>query len=476
MAFISTSVTDATKIGATASEIASTQSGSPSFVASISKAASTAISGTTIGTTATKASGTVSSVNTALGSVNSFLQSSLKSINSVFDTGVKSLASGLDSTLTNLFKDTNVKSSSTTTTLISDPIKTNLINAKIPASSSFKIDPFEAGSQSVGMSGFSSQFGSNASSMIGTNLSTVMNRLNLDSVSSVANGVATNKSSTSLKSLFSTVSSVTKTISGVAATVQAIKQVPNQVAAQLTRSISNSVQSFTGRSDLLANLTGKDASSYYLGTNTLSLLDQDKNVVTSTSTSTDANTANAILAVAREIGCDTNGVTEYSSTNELSSLYNLILSLASEQGLTDLVNSLLGCSMASSTYGQSAIITALKSVSSTDIATTNQLLAHVTDPTILQKNQDLARSILSNSNLSSADAAAVSAALAALNYTPTEAFEIETLSDGSIKIYDSNALSSSEKSILDSLFDDTSFSTFLTGQTVDLLPNGTFWV
>lgn len=483
MAFISKSVTDATKVSTSVADLSKIQSGFTGNISEISKASSTAISAnviapitsatTTANTAASSVGGIIGQVNSGIAGVNSYLQSSLKSISSTFENSVKGLASGLDSTLSGLFKDTNVKTASATTTVVSDPIKTNLLTSKLPSSSAFKINGFEAGSQTAGMSGSSSQFGSNASSMISTNLSTVMNRLNLDSANSVASGITSSKANSSLKGLFSTVSSVTQTIGGVAGTVKAIAQLPNTLSAQVAKSIENNLQSFLGRSTSLTSLTGVNASDYYLGSSNLTLVDNTGTVTTS---STDASTANAILAVARLIGCDTNDVNEYSSVDELSSLFNMILSLASEQGLTSLVESLLGCSTSSTTAGQASVLNALTSVSGTNIALTNTLINNITDSSVLYKNKQLAQSIIANNGLTGNDASAVTTALASLSYTPTGIYEIGLGSSGSLTVYNDTILSSSQKSILDSLFDDTTLSTYLTGQTVTLQANGTYLI
>jgi hypothetical protein len=132
--------------------------------------------------------------------------------------------------------------------------------------------------------------------------------------------------------------------------------------------------------------------------------------------------------------------------------------------------------MSSTTYGQQSVLTALTSVASTDITLTNTLISNVTDSTVLYKNQQLAKNIISNSNLTGSDAAAVTTALAGLSYTPTSIFEIDIASDGSVRVYDDTTLNLSEKSILDNLFNDTTMSTYLTGQSVSLLPNGTYSV
>lgn len=470
MALITKSIANATKVTASPEELTQIQSGYTGSVSKIPKAASTAISGTILGSSGIP----TASLTGGVSQINSYLQSSLTSITSTFSNAVKGLASGLDSTLSGLFKDTNVKTASTITSLISDPIKTNFVDTKIPTSSAFKITSFEAGSQAISMTGASSQFGSNADSMIGTSLSTIMNRFNLDSSSGLASSITGSNSSSSLKSLFSTVGSLTKSVSGVAQTVQAISQIPNQLTQSLTRSINNEIQALTGRSGTLTNLTGVDASSFYLGTGTLTLQDQNGNLVSTTGSGTDSTTANALLSIARLIGCDTSNVTEYSSVNELASLFNMILSLASQQGLSSLVNSLLGCSMATTVYGQTAVTNAFTSVAGSDLTIASSLLGQITNPLTLN-NPTLTRSIVSNPNLTAADTATLETLLAQLGATPLSAYETTTV-DSSLVMYDVNTLSSSEKSILDSLFGDTTLSTYLNGSVVSLQADGTYWV
>lgn len=490
MAFISKSVTDATKVTTTPGDLTKIQSGFTGTIDNISKSTSDAISSKVVSPIVVTANSTNTAVNSALGSVNSalssvnnltkqansFLQSAVKSISSTFDQSVKGLASGLDSALTGLFKDTNVKSASTTTTNVSDPIKTNLIATKLPASSGFKLTSFESGSQSSSSSGSTSLIGSNSGTMTSTGLSTIMDRLNFDSVNGLTNGIATTKSNSSLKSLFSTVNSAVKTVRGVSATVQAIQQVPNALAAAAQKSLSNAVQSFTGRVSSLTSLTGIDSSGYFISTSPLGLVDQNGSSVTTTGAGTDAGTANALLSLAQLVGCDLNGVNEYSSTNELDSLFNMLMSIASKQGLSSLVDSLLNCNRVTTTGGQTAIVNALLGVSNSDITITNSLLSSVSDTSVLYKNQQLANDIISNSNLTAADADAVRAALASMDYTPTEPFEISYTEDGTITIYDQNTLNSSEKAILDSLFDDNTFSTYLGGSSVAIGSDGTLWI
>lgn len=490
MAFISKSITDATKIGTSVTDLNRIQSGFTGSISEISKAAASSISSkaldpinkATITVTGvsnnipTNINGILSQVNSGIGSVNSYLQSAVKSITSTFDSSIKGLASGLDSSLSGLFKETNVKTASATTTLISDPIKTNLLDVKIPTSSSFKINGLQAGSQVSGAAGAINQLGSNASSMISTNLSTVMNRLNFDSANGLVSGITSTKQKNDIKSLFSTVSNIRQTIGGVSSTIRSISELPNVLSASVSRSIENNLQSFIGRSSSLSSLTGSNPSDYYIGSDKLVLQNQDGDIVETTGSGTDATTANALLSIAKLIGCDTNGVTEYSSVDELSSLFNMILSIASKQGLSSLVESLLGCSSSTTAGGQQSIFRSLSEVADKDITLTNTLLGSITNSSTTYKNKDIAKKIVSNGNLVPSDTAAVIAALGLLEFSPTDIYESVDRSGGSVKTYNLDILTTSEKSILDSLFEDKTMSTYLTGQTVTLQPNGTYWI
>ena len=185
MAYIDSTAIDFTKLNLTKKDNTQTNLTKPST--DVTNSISTVVKGTdnTISAITALAAGHTTDIQKAQTAANfalsilpaGSLQSAIKSVTSTFEGGVKSLASSISPSLSNIFKDGNIASASTTTNLISDPVKTNLLSKKAPASTTFKIDSLQSGSQSVTTSGSSSSFGSGSKDMIGITLSTLLNRL-----------------------------------------------------------------------------------------------------------------------------------------------------------------------------------------------------------------------------------------------------------------------------------------------------------
>lgn len=500
MALLENSVVNSLNITAKPEELAALQSYLPSPVTTLSSQTTNAISGVANSSLGSiqgingniklnginidgLTTGTTSSVNSALnqvtnlisgnstnivsstlGQASNYLNSAIKSVTSTFDGAVKSLAKGIDSQLGSIFKDTNKKDASAVVSEISDPIKTNLLNAKPPASSSFKISSLEAGSQAVGFSGSSSQFGTNAGSMIGTNLSTVLNRLNLDSVTNLANSITNAKSSLTLGGLFSNVKNVVKNV----------QNLPTQIVSNVSKSLSNDLQTFLGRSSGIQDATGVNPLSFFLSDSKFSLLDENGNPVDTNGSGIDATSGNSILDIIRFIGCST-PTSEYKSVSEFASLYNLILQLASKSGMASLVDSLLNCSAATNPLGQTAISNTFKSVAAADAAIAAMVIDKVDNKAVMN-DELITQSIVTNTNLKASDKSTVDYIMMSVGTTTEKAYSTSTISSDTTLVYNTQTLSSSSKSFMDSVFGDTAFSTYVNGTAMSLQADGTFAV
>jgi len=454
MSFIDTSVINQSVIGSTAKTTAATVGAVNTNLQSISKLASTAVSAAL----AVK-NPSLSNINTLVQSAG--LSSAVKSLTSALSADVTRLAKGLDSALSSVFKDTTVKTASTVTTAISDPVS-SLLNSKVPTSSGFKLTSSEAGSQQISLGGSTSVFGTKAVDMIGTNLSTVMNRYNLDSVSNVAKTITDSNTTNGLKSLFSTVSSVAKTAINVVSTVN--KATGGALYDNDTAIFLNKV------SNLSSALGGKDLSTYSISSPNTSLLSSTGTTVNTNKSGIDATTANLIASVANLAGCNVPG--GYSSYSTVGSSYNLATNLAAQYGMTDLLTSLLSCAMGDTSLGQTSLKNSFITATSSYVSLANLILGSINDPTTLNTS-DIKSSILTNQTLSAADKSTVDSIMSQLGTTTIKAYSIDEASSVACPVLNTNTLLSSNSSFVNSVLGDSTITDFKTSQVLTVSSIGT---
>ena len=467
--FVGSVLSSATAISP-ASTITAIQAGIPVNLTPISSQAGAAIAavtakGNSLATSINSISSTVNNLEkTVVGKATSYLQQALKSTTSLFGQNPTGLASTLDSALSSVFKNTTVKSATNTISQISDPIKTNLLAAKAPLATAFLISGIEAGSQTVGLSGATSSFGSKAEDMISTSLSTVLGRINLDSTANLGKTLTDIKTNAAISGLFSSVNSVAKLASTTAQLVGGSKEL----------NVANDIQSFLGRtSNLQQALGGTDVSQYYMQSQDYSIVDQDGQPVYTNKSGVSSTTANALLEIARLVGCDV-GIVNFNSASELASLFNTLLSLASQNGLSSIVNSLLGCSAAGGPLGQVAITNAFTSTAPTDAAIAKMLINKVDNKAAL--NTDLiTQSLVTNPNLKSSSVGDVNLIMQSLGTTTQSAYQVQSIGSGT-PVYNTSVLAASNPGFVETVFGDSTFTNFLNGVPVSLQSNGTFGI
>lgn len=410
----------------------------------------------------------VNSASSLLNSPSSFLKTALASVSGIFGSSATSLADTINGTLTGIFSDTNIKSASTTTTQISDPVKTNLLSGKLPTSSAFKVSSLEAGSQTVTMTGSSSEFGSKAAEMIGTNLSTLLDRFNLDSIGSLGSTLSKITGASGLGGLFSDVSKITST---VAPTSTVTKNSPISTAG-IQRTLTNDAQSFLGRTDTLGKLTGIDTGQYFTASTAKTLVDQTGTVVDTKKSGVDANSANSLLQLAKVVGIETS-VTHYDSANESDSIFNTLIALSTHFEMGGLVTDLLASPKASTPAGQSAIASAFKANVGSKPEISNTLLNSV-DNTSDLATENILKTTVSNPNLKATDITNITNIFTTLGSTIPHGYAVGTISDDTTMVYDSYTLSKSNSSFINGVFGDTALSTYCDGKVLSLNSDGSF--
>ena len=235
--------------------------------------------------------------------------------------------------------------------------------------------------------------------------------------------------------------------------------------------LSNDLQSFLGHSSgITAALGAVDLTSYFLINPNHTLVNENNVPVSTNNSGIDATLANAILTIMNLAGCGTSS-TNYNSANEQSSLFNLSLSLAANGGMSSEVNHLLGCSHTTTSLGQQSLTKAFTSSSNTQLGIASTILGSIFTPTKLNTPY-VAKNILTNPTLKSGDKALVETMFQTLGTTLDKALNVSKASNMTYPVYDVTLLSSIQPSFIDTVFQDTSMTDYLSGSEMTMTQQG----
>ena len=411
-------------------------------------------------------------VSTATSVASSYLQAALASVTSTFSSSVTSLASGISSAFSGAFTNTNNPATSTTTTLISDPIVSNFLQSKTPTSSAFTVSSLNAGVQPVSVTGATAATTTLASSMTSTTLSTVLDRFNLDSASNVVSTISNSSTANQLSGLFTNLSAPTPSAVTSLQVTTPVTTTSTQVVSS-TQSQENDLAGFLGQTSSLSQaLGGQNLSSYYITNPTTSLVNSVTNTpVVTNGTSVDATTANALTQLAMQAGC-TPSITNYTSANQQASTYNTALALAAQAGLQDLVNSLLGCSQASTSTGQQSLVNAFVAAMSSQLGISSTLVAGINNPSVLNTPY-VSQSLVTNPTLSASDVSTLNSLLTTIGSSSTQAMCVAGTSSDTYPLYDLSVVSNIQPDVTNALLSDDTITNYLNGTEMTLQPTGT---
>jgi hypothetical protein len=500
MAFIDASVVNAKMVIKGVSSVASAQNILPTVVstpsANTSKSVFSTVTGglngvsTGVGSLDSAAMAVGQTTNTIARTVDTvnktarFISSALKSISSTFSSSPTALASGISDRFTKVFNNTNIVDASTSTRKISDPI-TSFLASKTPGSSAYRISSLQNGSQAVGLTGGSSIAGSGADLMIGTQMSTLIKRYNLDSSSRALNASSNSLGASKLNGLFSTLNRAAVTVRAVTNTVQSEVRAINNVVVSAKReydaitgvvnsakdsfnaltsisSINDFTQFVSSVDSLAVGVQEASVGAYYLTNATGSLIDQTGAIIDTYGSGVDAVTANALLQAMSRGGCNTT-TKEYLSANNQGSLFNLSIGLASKYGMGREVNDLLGCSFASSPLGQRSITNAFTTIAGSNVDLSTRLLKSVVSSSSIFTNT-LGKQIVTNPKLTAVDATKVSDLFSLLGSSPTEAFTLPGTAGDKYPIFDASTLISTQPSFLSAMLGDATIVDYFNSQ------------
>jgi len=394
-------------------------------------------------------SGAVSGILTQ---ANSLVQSTFKAITGPID----GLAKSLDKQLSGVFTNKTDQNAATTTTTVSDPIKTLLTKGNPTGTQGFVIKSIGGGSTAITIPGINGNIGSNADLMQGVNTSSLLGRFNLDSVNGLLKSVTDFKSELNLGGLFSS----------TAALVTTVRSLPNQIS-QTINGISTGITRYVQQASSTLQISGDQALSFAITNPTGSLVDANGNAVDTHDQNVDSSLANGLLELARAVGCDVSSLPGYSSGDELASSFNALLQTATSVGLTEMVDKLLQCSYmttpAGQLAGQGAFIQAAGTYPDLAASILNNVVA---TPTLAQDY--LVQGVVTNNSLTAASTGDVAALMTALGTTTQTAYTLNPTDPTAFAIYDYSTLDSSALEFVDATFGDTSFSTYLQSEPLTL--------
>jgi hypothetical protein len=489
MSFIDTSITTAASLSKGSPTTGSTTASVavlPATAKSVATSVSTTLNGVNNSVTQITAitKGIPNAAKTAetalISAGTSMLGSAIKSLTATFSGSKTALAGGISPSLAKLFTNTNNPNTSTIVTTTSDQVKTNLINGGVAASNGFTISSSQAGAQSLSVAGASSSNGSGLFGMTGTQLSTVINRFNLDSITQLPGAASNSLLSSKMNGLFSTLAvDAGSLVSSVAGNTGLGKLLASTTTAVVAGSLgltkinnpANDRSLFSSStSGLSSALSTSDFSSFYLTNPTTTLLDDNGNPVATNGSGVDVDTANAILSLIKLAGCDT-PVTDYNSANHQASLFNLGLNLSAMNGMSDLVSNLLGCSHASTALGQQSLTTAFVSSAGVQPAVASSILGSISSKSPL--NTDfIAKSIVTNPNLSAKDVGTVNGIFTQLGSTSLGAMTVPSVTPFAVPVYDLGTISQASPSFVDGVFGDTTMTDYLSSYEMKLQSDG----
>lgn len=397
------------------------------------------------------------------------LRSAIQSISGVFSKASNELASGIDKALSGIFKDTNVKTSSTVPTRISDPIKTNLLNSKSPISTAFKISSLESGSSASTNSSLSSVFGSNSANMVGTEITTLLNRFNIDSQDNLISKISNSAEGQAVRGLLSDVSGVTRDITNLTNNVRNATNVVLRSTATAVQGVTNSLQGFLGRTNSLSNLTGMNMSQFFVADPNNTLRNSQGNAINTRGSGVDSGVANDLLNLARTINC---GVPTdfYDSLTEIDSLFRSLLAMATNFRLDDLLDNLLACNRVNSQIGQDTLVYVFEEFATEDPTSANKILTNIENKSLLSTDK-IYKDIVTNPNLSTSDVGTINSIITNLGTTVQKSYTIPGIS-ADVDVYDINALSKSNKGFVDNVFGDSTLSTITSGTSAEFSTEG----
>lgn len=375
---------------------------------------------------------TVKSAAAVVSSAQEVVQSAITSVSKLFSDGENALSNTATQITSSLFGDSSASNSTagSVKTPIADPVSSNFSQGT-PKATIFKTTNATTALTPTNLTGKTTSQDSN---ILGS-LPSLITRYGNDIVTSTVGGVSSVISST-LKSnavtgTYSAIGTVTKTIS---ATESGVKNVITSAEGVIGSGVTDFRALTAG---IARTLTGNDLGldgMYNAGlpvtaTSTGAVIDGIPSTLSTT-------TLQTLISSMKGLGCSVGNI-DLNAYGAEQSLYAGLLGLCSELNITSLLKNLLNCNRFDSNM-QSIGAGLFNNYAGTNATVANTILTALPS-TSVASTQTLGKTIVSNSNVTTAQVSDVTSMLTTLSITPTEAMSTGITVNGE-PVYDTSTL------------------------------------
>lgn len=469
MGFIPTS-TISNLTNTTATPTTTTPTATSSISAALSGSSLNTLTGKTT-TAATSATSSVTSATTAAtnsvksiannivgGTTNSVTSAVTGNLNVVQST-IGSLASGVSKAVSNIFSSNLDTTAATMNKTTPDPLKTSTISGT-PQSKAFTLNNQYAQTTAIDLQNVSPAVSDATSSLstIGTRLgaaasttkSNLLSMTNAITKSNLVSGIA-NTANTAKSTIASTVSSVTNSVGSVESSA-------SSVVSDFTNSYSSFFQNLAGDS------RGSSISSL-VDTSLPATADANGNAIEGVPTNVSTTSLDSLYGVAKDLGCSIKDV-DYTKFGSLQSFKSAYLQILSQLNMTNLLQQITNCDKFQDSNSINTMTHLFYDNADTNASTANILATGVNDASKTPISTSLAKSMVTNSNLTSDNTSDISKMFSMMGVSSSSVYGVDT--GGTTNVYDLDTVSSSPSYLTSSLLNDNSVSDVLNGSVLDI--------
>lgn len=386
-------------------------------VSRLESGASTLLGGVTRG-----ASGGISTIT---GTVGGYLSAAVKSVDGTFSSGASSLASGIDGLFSSSFQNTVKSGAATVQTGMSDPVAT-LQKSLDSKTGMYRLTSTSTQAQRVSNLG-SAVNADGTPNLTGTSLSTVLNRYNYSSASSILPTLMSNSKTSAVGGIYTNLmSTASSTASSVTSTVSSVQSTTGNMFSQVASLTSLSAYIPSDMQQLIGTVSATSTTGdTYVATDTAGNV---TSTVATASSGTTASLINQLNSIGTSLGCT--GSYNYTSVTGNNTAYNASLYLSATQGLQSMFQEFADCERSSSN-GSQAVMSALFGQSAgSNLGMTNLILNKITSPSTVNTSANTS-ALVSNPNLTGSDASTVKSIFSTIGASPTATLSSSTAAGSS---------------------------------------------
>lgn len=413
--------------------------------------------------------GVVSSVETKaaslVSSAENAISSKVASFTSMFSGKASDFSKQLNGFFSSAFSDTSTSNSTTTNTVITDPVKT-LLSSKNPATAGYRLTSGSGAPLQITQSGTVTQPDGTAS-LTSNQTQTLRNRFNLDDITNLPTTLGNLKNASGVSgvytNLFDSVKGAVSSVKSVevnirdkigsvvstgkgyvtaaknivpsakqawASTLSEVKSDYSSMLSDIDTTASSFVQDFNGRR-LFSSVNGTGST----GTTDPSVTLQD---------------VNAMAASAKTLGCE--GASNYTSDSAQTTAASLLVHQTSQAGLAELTKELMECGVTTGVKNDTTLTTLITSLGGKHLDITSDFLSYMEVPQTLN-TPDYTKALLTDAALQASDSDQVKSVLSTIGTTPDKVITVkDSMSGTAYPTKDLGVLSNMDTGVISGLF------------------------